>query len=97
MWFMYTGIPLGYAAIAVPVTDVQELNRLRWRCRRGLRELDLVLQPFVNECYPTLAKWEQAAFRRLLLLPDPVLLAYIHGTQQPTDQELRHIVEKIRE
>lgn len=79
------------------MTDVDELKRLRWRCRRGLRELDLLLQPFVDQCYPTLAEWEQAAFRRLLSLPDPTLLAYLNGSQQPTDQELARIVKKIRQ
>lgn len=78
------------------VMDIAELKRLRWRCRRGLRELDLVLQPFFDEYYTTLAESEQAAFRRLLSLPDPTLLAYINGSEQPADEELAGLVRKIR-
>lgn len=78
------------------VMDIAELKRLRWRCRRGLRELDLVLQPFFDQYYTTLAESEQAAFRRLLSLPDPTLLAYINGSEQPADEELVGLVRKIR-
>lgn len=45
-------------------------RRLAWRCRRGLLELDIVLQQFVAGQFKTLSSAELAAFDRLLSLPD---------------------------
>ena len=52
-----------------------ELNRLRWRCRRGMRELDVLLERYLRERWPTAPEPSRAAFRALLELPDPDLAA----------------------
>ena len=52
-----------------------ELNRLRWRCRRGMRELDVLLERYLKERWPTAPPGRRAAFRALLELPDPELAA----------------------
>lgn len=52
-----------------------ELNRLRWRCRRGMRELDVLLERYLRDRWPTAAAERRAAFRALLELPDPELAA----------------------
>ncbi len=44
----------------------EDLRRVRWRCRRGLLELDLILRRFVDECYPVLTEAEQSGFQELL-------------------------------
>lgn len=54
-----------------------EARRLRWRCRRGYLELDLILQTFVRDAYWELSEEQRAAFHRLLALPDSVLLGAI--------------------
>ncbi len=79
------------------VTEAEELRRLRWRCRRGLLELELILQVFVEQAYARLLPQERAAFGRLLSEPDPALLEYINGTQEAVDEELMCIVRKIRQ
>jgi antitoxin CptB len=79
------------------VTEAEEFRRLRWRCRRGLLELDVILQAFVEHAYARLPPQERAAFKRLLSEPDPALLEYINGTQEAADEELRCIVRKIRQ
>jgi len=71
-------------------------ERLRWRCRRGLLELDLVLGAFLEQQYPGLPADEQALFERLLSLPDSMLFGYIQGHDSP-DQEFEKIVRKIRQ
>jgi antitoxin CptB len=48
-------------------------NLVRWRCRRGMKELDLLLERFVQEHYDRQPPERQRAFERLLALPDPVL------------------------
>src|SRR5690606_24611895 len=49
-----------------PRTRMAELDRIRWRCRRGLLELDLVLNAFVCEELARLPAHELTAFARLL-------------------------------
>ncbi len=79
------------------MNEPEELRRLRWRCRRGLLELDVMLQAFVDRAYISLVPSERAVFQRLLSEPDVVLLEYINGVQRIADKELRRIVRKIRQ
>ena len=55
------------------MSDV-DARRLRWRCRRGHLELDLVLQRFLVDVFPTLSPGERNAFVRVLALPDTALM-----------------------
>lgn len=54
-------------------------GRLRWRCRRGMLELDLVLERFLGENYVKLTAQQQAEFDALLDLPDQELWALIRS------------------
>jgi antitoxin CptB len=74
----------------------RRMERLRWRCRRGLLELDLTLQNFLERDFRNLTPVEQEAFDKLLAISDDTLLAYVQGNQNPPDQELMQIVSKIR-
>jgi antitoxin CptB len=78
------------------VSGDENLRRVRWRCRRGLLELDLILLRFVDEYYPALLEAEKSGFQELLSLPDVTLLDYIAGRDKPADKVLREIVRKIR-
>ena len=51
-------------------TKQAESRRLAWRCRRGLLELDIVLQRFVAQYYESLSVSELSAFDAMLALPD---------------------------
>lgn len=72
-----------------------ELARLRWRCRRGMRELDMLLLSYVDNTYPGAAAADQAAFRRLLTVPDPEILALLTGRSQTDDEHLAGIIERL--
>jgi antitoxin CptB len=72
------------------------LERLRWRCRRGMRELDAVLQSFLDASFASLGEAEIACFERILDLPDPELLAYVSGRSVPTDPAIAALIERIR-
>ncbi|HEY4365930.1 MAG TPA: succinate dehydrogenase assembly factor 2 [Steroidobacteraceae bacterium] len=74
--------------------DRTHIARLRWHCRRGMRELDVVLQRYLQECYPGAAPQEQQAFERLLELQDPQLLAYLMRQDVP-DPELAHVIARL--
>lgn len=73
-----------------------EYNRLRWASRRGMLELDLILMPFVEGAYPALSEADQAAYARLLDSEDQDLFAWFLHRQEPDDESLREIVDRVR-
>lgn len=70
--------------------------RLAWQCRRGMLELDLVLQDFLDHHYGRADPAEQRAFETLLNYPDPLLLQYVMGHMIPTDPILARVVARLR-
>ena len=72
-----------------------ELGKLRWRCRRGMRELDVLLTRYFDEEYRTAAPEQQAAFRRLLDIQDPTMHAYLLGREAPADAALAALIARI--
>ena len=65
------------------VLDPVSLERVRWRCRRGLLELDIVLGRFVQQRYPAMNDEERVIFDELLDLPDTELWELITGNKKP--------------
>ena len=72
-----------------------ELNRLRWRSRRGMLELDLLLLPYFDEVFRTLTESDQLVFVRLLEQDDPDLLQWFSRNGESEDPELQAMVERI--
>ena len=77
------------------MSDTTEYNRVRWASRRGMLELDLVLEPFVQDCYPQLPAEEQRLYRRLLECEDQELFGWFLGRIRPEDKELAQIVDTV--
>jgi antitoxin CptB len=75
--------------------DSAHLRRLYWHCRRGMRELDVVLQRYLDQRYSVAPADEQRAFEALLDLQDPQLFAYLTGRDTPTDTELLNVVARL--
>ncbi len=73
-----------------------ELRRLRWRCRRGLKELDLLLERFARARLPGASPALRGRFAQLLELPDPLLAEYLLGGQDPVEPEMAQLVGVIR-
>ena len=69
--------------------------RLRWACRRGMLELDVLFMPFVEEAYDDLSDQNKATFERLLEGQDPELFAWFMGHEICEDQELNAMVQLI--
>lgn len=69
--------------------------RLKWACRRGMLELDVLLMPFVDEAFDSLDYEQQEIFERLLTSDDPDLFAWFMGHQQCQDPELADMVSTI--
>ena len=74
--------------------------RLLWRCRRGLKELDLLLERFATERLGKESPRLHSAFERLLELPDPVLVELLLGPADnapvfPADPELEQVAALV--
>jgi antitoxin CptB len=73
---------------------VQDLGKLRWRCRRGMKELDVLLARYVDERFCGASSLEQEAFKRLLETQDAVLYDYCLGSERPPP-EFAALIERI--
>jgi len=73
-----------------------ELNRLRWQCRRGLKELDAILCYYLDNNYVQAESVEQHLFLELLTLEDDQLIAYFFSETIPKNKGLAQFVHKIR-
>lgn len=70
---------------------------MRWASRRGMLELDLVLEPFVSARYAALSDDDKIRYRDLMLCEDQELFGWFLGRQIPNDPELAAIVRTILE
>lgn len=73
------------------------LARTRWRCRRGIRELDLLFECFLEECYPALSGEQSRAFDAMLDEPDLDILGWVMNRCQPLQPEFQPLLDKLRE
>jgi len=73
-----------------------ELNRLRWRCRRGMLENDLILARFLDARGETMTEDDLAALHRLLDLADNELWDLLAGRAEPEDASLRPLLDALR-
>lgn len=70
-------------------------NRLTWASRRGMLELDLILQPFVENVYPQLSELDQRHFEQLLDCEDQDLFSWLLRSKVPEEANIRSAVELI--
>ena len=68
-----------------------------WASRRGMLELDLILQPFVENTYDSLSEHDQLRFEALLEREDQQLFVWLMKREQPTDPDTLRIVQIIHE
>ncbi|WP_193787250.1 succinate dehydrogenase assembly factor 2 [Legionella waltersii] len=69
---------------------------LVWKCRRGMLELDLILQQVLNKGLHTMSDQQLVLFDQLLENTDPELYTWLMGYEEPLDKGLREIVSYIR-
>ncbi|HZX77816.1 succinate dehydrogenase assembly factor 2 [Lysobacter sp.] len=74
----------------------RELRRLRWRCRRGMRELDQLFERYLDRAWRQASEHERAVFLRLLEIEDDKLWHWFMGHEVPADAELAGLVDRIR-
>ena len=76
--------------------DDIELGRLRWRCRRGMRELDQLLNRWLDREWTTSSESERGIFLRLLDCEDDMLWRWFLGRETAPDVSLDSLVQRIR-
>ena len=74
----------------------RELSRLRWRSRRGMRELDRLLERYLDRAWRQAPDSEHVVFLRLLEVEDDKLWHWFMEHEAPADAELADLVARIR-
>jgi antitoxin CptB len=75
--------------------DTQRVYTLRWRCRRGMKELDMLLTRYLDRDYHHSSLAHRQAFEALLEKSDPEILDYILGKAVPETPELDYVVCRL--
>ena len=70
-------------------------NQLYWRSRRGMLELDLQLQPFLEQSFFSLEENEKEGYEKLLLEEDWQIYDWLRGVTAPVDEDVALVVDKI--
>ena len=86
---------MALADIFTGMIEREEINRMRWAARRGMLELDLVLEPFVSKRYAQLGESDRRCFQELMLCEDQDLFSWFMERTQPDDEELAQLVNQI--
>lgn len=78
------------------MTELNSKAKLRWACRRGMLELDVLFLPFIDDgAFDALPDEKKLVFQRLLSCDDPDLFAWLMGHQKCEDAELKAMVKLI--
>ncbi len=75
---------------------MKELERARWRCRRGLLELDIILQRFMDQHYAQLGENELWQFEMLLSQSDNDLWDMIAARKTLADDRLQSVLKLLQ-
>ena len=86
----------GQVGAPAEVITADELRRLRWRCRRGMLENDLILSRFLDARGQAITEPELAGLDRLLGLGDNELWDLLSGRQESDDAEVAPLLEALR-
>ena len=71
-------------------------SRLRWRCRRGMLEIDLILQDFLDKGYAATDAQQKQLLDTMLEYPDQLLFDLLLGNMVSSDKEIANLVTHIR-
>jgi antitoxin CptB len=75
--------------------EATRLARLRWRCRRGMRELDVLLLRYLEREFPAATPAAQAAFESLLSAQDPEIVDLLAGRAVAQDSSLNDVIQRL--
>jgi antitoxin CptB len=76
-------------------SDTQRVYTLRWRCRRGMKELDVLLTRYLDRDYHNVPPGQRQAFEDLLERADPEILDYILGRKAAESRDLALVIARL--
>lgn len=79
------------------MSDEAELKRLRWRCRRGMRELDQLMLRYLDRAWAQDSDAQRGVFLQLLDCEDDTLWRWFMGHDTPDDVQIAALVQRIRQ
>ncbi len=71
-------------------------TQLHWRCRRGVRELDVLFTRFLQNHYSDLSVEEQKVFQEMIEVQDPIIMDWLFGRYQADSVAMQNLVEKLK-
>ena len=78
------------------MTNIEADNRLRWKCRRGMLELDIMLHSFLKNGYSELSTEDAQYFEQLLDYEDNPLFELLMGHMQPANPSMKNVITSIQ-
>ena len=82
--------------VVADLMDARSIERLKWKSRRGLLELDIVLERYWASAGAKMGEREAEALEKLLTLPDNDLLDLVMGRSEMPEAHLRDVLDKLR-
>lgn len=79
----------------IETADSLSFKKLKWHCRRGMLELDVLLEPFLDEIYLTLEDEDKQRFQKLIACEDQEIFPWFMQKEVPEDPDLARIVDII--
>ena len=77
------------------MADDNNKRQLQWQCRRGMLELDIILQRFINSGYDQLSDEDKKRFSQLLRCQDDQLFRWFMGNEICDDPALQKLIGLI--
>ncbi|WP_413110982.1 succinate dehydrogenase assembly factor 2 [Thaumasiovibrio sp. DFM-14] len=75
--------------------SAEDRARIKWSCRRGMLELDVIVMPFFDECFDELSEKEQQDFVALMKCDDPDLFSWMMGHTRSDNLAIAAMVDKV--
>ena len=72
-----------------------DLSRIKWRCRRGTKELDYLLLSYFKNHYLGASEDEQDSFRKILSEQDPTIIEYFANPKGISDTSVYQVIRVI--
>jgi antitoxin CptB len=80
-----------------PESGIVDKARLRWHCRRGMKELDVLLERYLAGRYDGAPETERVAFVALMSEEDPQIWSWIMGFEDLPAGETGHVIQQLRQ
>ena len=77
-------------------THTADYAELKWRCRRGMLELDILLNSYLDKHYHTMSQQQGVVFSEVLDYPDQVLFDLLLGNMQSSDASVNTMINEIQ-